>query len=224
MMPMFLATLKLQWRVSRAVVGIFTVLAFTAPLMAVYLRPPAGEAVVADYVSGWLHASQAVGQLVPMIALFFGVFLGMTSWSMDHLGRHVYALSLPVQRSMLVSLRFLTGVALTTLPVIGLGAGSLLATSMVQLPEGVHAYPVQLTVRFGLTVLVCFAIFFAISIATRRAILLTLGSMAAIALADVGVNSLLGRNLRLTELTIHFLTTWPGPLSLLVGRWGLFDV
>lgn len=224
MRHMYLATLKMQWRVSRAVIGIFTVLAFAAPLMSVYLQPSESGAVPADTVAGWLIASQTVGQIIPMVALFFGVFLGMTSWSMDHMGRHVYVLSLPLQRPLLVSLRFLAGVTLSALPVIGLGVGSLLATTMVQLPEGVHAYPVALTVRFGLTVLVCFAIFFAISIATRRAVLLTLASMAAIVAADVAVNSLIGRNLRLTENAVHYLTTWPGPLSLLVGRWGLFDV
>jgi len=99
------------------------------------------------------------------------------------------------------------------------------ATLAVSLPDGVHAYPVQLTVRFAMASIVCFAIFFAISIATRRAALATLGVICGVLLADLVIGSLNIKDAASVTTTVFYLlTTWPGPLSILVGRWALFDV
>ena len=170
----------------------------------------------------WLFAAQQLGQLVPYLALLAGVLLGLGAWASDHAGKHVYALSLPVTRSRYVLLRFAAGATLLLIPVAAIGVGALVATLSVTLPGGVHAYPLQLTARFLLATIVCYAIFFAVAISTRRAALALLGVIGGLLLADAvlwaaGVSAV-------TPTVFMWLTNWPGPLSILVGRWALFDV
>jgi len=151
------------------------------------------------------------------------VFVGMAAWTADHAGGHVYALSMPVSRPHFVLLRFAAGVALLLPVILAMGLGTAVATVAVDLPVGLHAYPAQLTARFALASLACFAIFFSISIATKRALLFTLGGVGGVLLAELLVQAL-GSEVSVTDTVLQLLTRWPGPLSILVGRWALFDV
>ena len=122
-------------------------------------------------------------------------------------------------------MNFGAGATLLAVPVVALGLGALVAALSVQLPSGIHAYPIQLTVRFALASLVCFSIFFAISIATKRAALAVLGVICGVLLADVLVLSLDFKDaVSVTGWLFQIVTTWPGPLAILMGRWALFDV
>src|SRR5205085_4145791 len=147
----------------------------------------------------------------------------MTAWAPDNAGRHVYALSLPVPRWKFVLLRFASGLLLLALPVATLGLGALIASRAVVLPPGIHAYPLQMTLRFALASIVMFAIFFTISIGTRRAVVLTLGLLGGLVLADIMLASF-GGNAVVLETAFSLLTTWPGPLAILMSGWALFDV
>lgn len=219
---MFKQVLYAQWLASRTPVLVFVVLAFTAPLATVYY----GSGVGLDgsgQVSAWLIGAEKIGAAIPIIALFVGVYLGIAAWAPDHLGKHVYALSLPVPRWMFVLLRFGAGATLLLAPLVALELGALLATMSVHLPEGVHAYPVQIALRFALASLTCFAIFFALSIATKRAILMVLAGAGGVLLTDV-VLSTFAKDVHFTESVFYLLTNWPGPLSIMMGRWALFDV
>jgi ABC-type transport system involved in multi-copper enzyme maturation permease subunit len=219
---MFAKVLKAQWTAARVMVISFALIAFTIPLGSVFYG---GNLVTGNeyQVSTWLFNSRIVGQAIPIVALVLGVLLGMSAWAADHAGRHVYALSLPVPRWQFVLLRFGAGAALLAVPVVALGAGATLAALSVRLPEGVHAYPLQLTLRFALSALLMFAIFFAISIGTRRVVLAVLGTLGAMALGDVLLGAL-GMNAVLVAGLYSLLTHWPGPLAILMGRWALFDV
>lgn len=219
---MFLQLLRSQWLASRQVVFVFVVLAFAAPLATVYYGGSLTTAG-ASQVSGWLLGAEKIGSSIPVIALFLGVALGIATWAPDHLGQHVYALTLPLPRPMFVLLRFGAGAVLLLGPVAALGLGALVATLAVDLPTGVHAYPIQLTLRFALASLFCFGIFFALSIGTKRALLLLLGLIGGVFLADLLVQTF-GGETHVTETVLYLLTNWPGPLSILLGRWALFDV
>lgn len=214
--------LKSQWISTRAIVLVMAVLAFAIPLGSVFYG---GDLTTSGpyQVSSWLSASRTVGQAIPVVALGLGVMLGMAAWAPDHSGRHVYALSLPVSRAKYVMLRFAAGSILMAIPVAALGLGAVLASAAVQLPAGVHAYPLQLTLRFALSALVMFAIFFTISVGTRRAVVLTLGAVGGIVLADVMLGAF-GGDAVVVATVYEALTTWPGPLAILMGRWALFDV
>lgn len=221
---MYKQVLKAQWLAARLPVALLAVLAFALPLLTV-TTGGGMENAPAERVAQWLYASQQVGVLIPGLALLAGLLLGIGAWAPDHAGKHVYALSLPVPRSMFVLLRFAAGATLIAAPVAALGVGALVATLAASLPDGVHAYPVQLTVRFAMASLVCYAIFFAISIATKRAALATLGVICGVVLADVFLSSLSIKDAAsVTGTVFDLLTTWPGPLSILMGRWALFDV
>jgi hypothetical protein len=221
---MYTQVLKAQWLAARLPVVLLAVLGFALPLLTVTYGGSLENAPT-ERVAQWLFASQKIGVLIPGLALLVGLLLGIGAWAADHAGKHVYALSLPVPRPMYVLLRFAAGATLLAAPVVALGIGSLVAALSVKLPSGIHAYPLQLTVRFALASLVCYAIFFAISIATRRAALAVLGVICGVVLADVLVSSLdLQAGAAVTGWLFNALTTWPGPLAILMGRWALFDV
>jgi hypothetical protein len=221
---MFKQVLKTQWLAARLPVVLLAVLGFALPLLTVTYGGSLENAPT-ERVAQWLFAAQKIGVLVPGLALLVGLLLGIGAWAPDHAGKHVYALSLPVPRPMYVLLRFAAGMTLLAGPVVALGIGALVASLAVRLPSGIHAYPLQLTVRFALACLVCFAVFFAISISTKRAALAILGVICGMVLADIVLAALdVGGAMPVTSSMFYLLTTWPGPLSILVGRWALFDV
>ncbi len=221
---MYRQVLIAQWIAARQTLLVFVVLAFAAPLTAVYFGT-SGVGADMGQVRGWLSGAEKVGVLLPILALFIGVFFGIAAWAPDHLGKHVYALSLPLPRWQFVLLRFGAGATLLAAPVAALGLGAALATLAVTLPSGIHAYPMHLTVRFALASLLCFSMFFSIAIATRRAVLSVLGVIGGVLLADlVYITFTGGSGSSITAALFEGLTTWPGPLAILMGRWALFDV
>ncbi len=221
---MYRQVLKAQWLAARLPVVLVALLGFALPLLIVTYGGSL-ENAPADRVAQWLFAAQRIGLLIPGLALLVGLLLGIAVWAPDHAGKHVYALSLPVPRAMYVLLRFAAGATLLAAPVVALGIGALVAALAVKLPSGIHAYPFQLTLRFALAALVCYAIFFSIAIATKRAALAVLGVICGVVLADILVSSLsLRAGASVTEWVFRILTTWPGPLAILMGRWALFDV
>ncbi|MGA2382419.1 MAG: hypothetical protein ABSG61_03200 [Gemmatimonadales bacterium] len=221
---MYRQVLKAQWLAARLPVVLLALLGFALPLLIVTYGGSL-ENAPSDRVAQWLYAAEKIGTLIPGLALLVGLLLGIGAWAPDHAGKHVYALSLPVPRSMYVLLRFAAGGTLLAAPVVALGLGSLLAVEAIKLPVGVHAYPLQLTIRFALAALVCYAIFFSISIATKRAALVVLALICGAFLADLvlAVLSVSG-SASVTTTAFYLLTNWPGPLSILMGRWALFDV
>jgi hypothetical protein len=219
---MYRQVLHALWSALRLPVVLLAVLAFAVPLLTVTYGGNLEDAPTGR-VAEWLFAAQQIGVLIPGLALLVGLLLGIGAWMHDHAGKHVYALSLPVSRGRYVWLRFAAGATLLLAPVATLGLGALIATLSVTLPSGIHAYPLQLTARFWLASLVCYAIFFAISISTRRAALVVLGLIGGVLLGDL-LLSALGAGASVTPTVFMWLTNWPGPLSILIGRWALFDV
>ena len=219
---MFARILVAQWKSARIVVTLAAVLAFVLPLGSVLYAGAIGDSA-GWQVASWLSASRMVGAIIPFVALGTGLVLGMVTWAPDHAGKHVYAMSLPVPRARYILLRYGAGLVLLGGPAAALLASSLIATLAVDLPRGVSAYPVQLTARFALTLALCYALFFAISIATRRAVLFTLGALGSMVVTDM-LLGLAGTRAVVTITVLEALTRWPGPLAILLGRWALFDV
>lgn len=211
--------MKVQWLRARIVAILAALVLLTLPLMVIRLGPP-GELY---NVGTWLRNAELMGRMIPAIMLVYGMSLAALTWSDDSRGNHVYALSLPLPRERYVLYRFLAQAPALVLPPAALLAGSLIAMTAVALPSGVHAYPVALALRALLAGLTCYAIFFVIANSPRRAGLIlcsVVGGLVAIdlLLGAVGVDeSVLGTVGRI-------MTTWPGPLAILTGRWALFDV
>jgi hypothetical protein len=211
-----------QWRLQPQLVLVLAVGAFALPLMAAFYQPGSLDNVDQP-VAPWLIGARQVGTLLPFLAALGGLVAASLTWSPDINGRFVYALSLPVPRPRFVMLRFAAGAILALIPAAGIGAGSAIGALAITLPEGIHAYPVALTVRFALATLTCFAIGFALIAAGKRVAYIVLGSMVAMVMTDVVLSAFEVR-LGLTELLFKALADWPGPFSILRGRWALFDV
>ena len=219
---MYKQVLHALWSAFRLPVLLLALLAFAVPLLTVTYGGQLADAP-SGRVAQWLFAAQQIGVLMPGLALLAGLLLGIGAWTHDHAGKHVYALSLPVSRGRYVWLRFAAGATLLVAPVAALLVGALIATLSVSLPSGIHAYPLQITGRFLLAALICYAVFFAISISTRRAALAVLGVICGVLFADL-VLTAVGVGTPVTPTVFMWLTNWPGPLSVLIGRWALFDV
>jgi hypothetical protein len=215
---MFGVMLKTQWKWTRMALLLCVLAAFAMPLMSVNsnIQEPAPRVLI--------NNMQTWGIAYAVLAGVAGLLLAWLAWASDHRGHHVYALSLPVARWQYVLMRFAAGVAFLVPIVTALAIGAVLATSSAGVvPNGLHAYPLALTLRFGFASLVAFAIFFAISAASPRAAGYVLGSICAVLAAEF-LTDALGFHWHLATHAVDFLMVYPGILSVFSGRWTLIDV
>ena len=217
---MYRAILFQQWRWTRLVVVLGTLAAFAVPLFS--LR---GAAAVMDHgtAAGFLGDLQSWGIAYPTLAGALGVLMAVTLWAPDHRGRHVYALALPVPRWRYVTLRYLAGLTLLAAPAAGLALGAFLASATVSLPPGLHPYPLALSCRFALAVLVAFTLFFSISAGTARTAGVILGLAATLVVAQI-LLSAAGTDADILMPVLNGVLSSPGPFAVFTGRWMLVDV
>ena len=221
MINMFRAVLYTQWKWSRLIVVLGTIAAFAIPLLSVQgaARADRGALQAQDL----LRSVQSWGSLYPLLATALGLLMAMAAWAPDHRGRHIHALTLPLERWRYVLLRFGAGFALLAAPIAAVLLGALLATWTGTLPPGLQAYPIALAVRFAFAVFVAFALFFAVSAGTARTAGIILGVIGTIILVQV-VAGIANIDLDLFSAAQAVLLLGPGPLAVFTGRWMLVDV
>jgi hypothetical protein len=214
---MFKALMAVQWKGTRGAALLATILGFAIPLASVQGYTPTDTS--AGYIIGRM---QAFGVAYALLAAGVGLAFAVVAWSPDHKGRHVYALSLPIDRSWYAGMRFGAGASFLVLPALGVLVGSLVAVAIRSFPPGLHGYPVSLALRFLLASGVAFSIFFAIAASTPKAAGIILGLVASVFIVAFIFSAatieydVLGR-------ASDFLFTEPGPLSVFTGRWMLID-
>ena len=218
---MFRAILFTQWKWARLPLLLGVVAAFGLPLAVVQPLPAlfaedSGSSLAIEFMGSF-------GPVFPLLATLLGLVLAVSAWAADHAGRHVYALSLPLPRWQLVLYRLGAGLTLLALPLLALWFGALLATSTVDLPAGIRAYPSLLGLRFALAALVAYALFFSISAGTTRTAGVVLGTIVGLFLAQ-WVLALVDSDVNLLGTLVEVLFVWPGPLDIFSGRWMLIDV
>jgi len=213
---MFKAILWSQWKQTRTLVLVTTVIAFGLPVAAMRMMAVSGGAM--DIVS----TMQAFGAMYPLLAALTGLLVAMAAWGADHAGRHTYALSLPVTRARYAAMRYGAGAAFMGVTVVGLLVGTLIVAASNVTPEGLHVYALPLTLRFALAAFVSYSIFFAISSATPQTAGVVLGAVAAVLLAQFLI-AVLDVNYDLLGQAVEFLLFQPGILSVFAGRWMLVD-
>jgi hypothetical protein len=220
---MYNALMKVQWKWTRLVVLIATVIGFAIPVGTVRFFDRSnyyGDRLTPGYV---IRAMQNAGVLYAFLAAGIGLFVAFLSWSYDQKGRHVYALSLPVSRARFALMRFAAGASFLLLPALGVLIGCLIATALIEIPPGMHAYPLQVAIRFTLSSLVAFAIFFAVAASSQRAAAVMLGGLAAFFVFAVMISAM-GVSTNFIERALDFIFAEPGVLSIFTGRWMLIDV
>ena len=217
---MFRAILFTQWKWARLALLPAAVLSFLLPIVSVQQL-----GAVQDGMSpgAFLEIHAGMGALYPMLSAVIALLLASGAWAADHAGRHVYALTLPIERGRLVLWRLGAGLSLLLLPVAALWVGCLLAAVSAQIPTGLTSYPNLLALRFALAALVAFGLFFAVAAGTSRTAAWVLALLAAWVLAQVLLSSV-GAQVDLVGPVLDRLFTWPGPFDVFTGRWVLIDV
>src|SRR2546426_1679214 len=166
MTAMFRAVLYTQWKWSRLIVVLGTVAAFAIPLLSLQGAARADRGAL--QAQELLRSVQSWGTLYPLLATALGLLMAIAAWAADHRGRHIHALTLPLERWRYVLLRFGAGFVLLAAPIAAVFIGSSLAVLTATLPPGMQADPIAVAVRFAFAVFVAYAVFFAVSAGTAR--------------------------------------------------------
>jgi hypothetical protein len=231
---MFREILFVSWKASRFGLLPIVMAAFGLPFLAVKGVRLGRILPNSELLRGTeiLYSAAEWAQLFPALAVAAGAVLALLVWNWDHRGEHVYPLSLPLPRWKYVLMKMGSGGILLVIPVAALWLGSLLAVSLVEIPDGLRAYPTALTFRFLLSALICFAIVFAMAAGTMRtAVLILVAWILLIFLGEVlppvlgglwGIPSLEG--FRFLRWFLTATMSWPGPFEVLAGNWMLIDV
>ena len=170
-----------------------------------------------------MRGFEVVGVGLGLLAFFAGFVLVAQAWAEDALGKHVYALSLPVPWSRYVAMRFGAGALTLVLPTVALWLGSLFVLTQVELPPTLRSYPGTLALRFYLGALLSYAIVFQIQyLSGRRAALVLLALVGGIGGISLGMD--LTGNGDLLSQASRWLFEWPGPLAVFAADWMLVDV
>jgi hypothetical protein len=214
------AVLAVQWQRARVLVILLSLAVFILPVFIVGQRYIEGPDFLR--IKALVDAAQSAGKLFPVLALGLGLALGVMAWADDQRAGHVYALTLPQSRERYVLMRYAAAGVLLLIPIASLLGGAIIASNAVDLPEGVRAYPLQLTARFSLAAFTCYSVFFALSIATRRAARIIAFALVLVIVGEL-VTTMFIENFSLVNTILHGATLWPSPFALLTGRWALFD-
>jgi hypothetical protein len=213
---MYRNILLTQWKWTRAIVLIATILGFALPLASLQTATSAGRA--ADFVA----RMQQFGVWYALLASATGLLVALTAWAHDQRGRHVYALTLPVSRAQYVMMRLTAGASFLVPPTIAVLLGALFVSFFGAIPDGLTTYPVALTLRFLFAATVAYALFFAIASATQKTAGIILGALATVLLTQYLLVTL-GFDLDLTRRLVEVLFRSPGIFSVFSGRWSLVD-
>ena len=222
---MFKALMKVQWKWTRVTVLVATIIGFAIPLASVRMFDPRGYMPDAVRISpGYvIREMQQAGVLYAFLAGAVGLFVAFIAWNADHKGRHIYALSLPVSRARYALMRFGAGSLFLLVPAAGVLIGCLVAVAIMDIPPGMHAYPLQVAIRFALASFVAFAIFFAAAASSQKAAASVLVAIAGFFLL-AAIISAMDTNVDLIGTAAKFIFAEPGMLSIFTGRWMLIDV
>src|SRR2546426_9091116 len=218
---MFDVILYTQWKWSRLIIVLGSPAGFALPIVSVQGAASGDRGALA--AGALLQTVQSWGGLYPLLAAALGLLVAIATWAPDHRGRHVHALTLPLPRWRYALLRFAAGLTLLAVPIAAVSVGALLAALTATIPSGLQVYPLALSLRFALAVLVAYAVFFAISAGTARTAGIILAVVAALVVVQV-VASIANLQLDLIGTSQVVLLHGLGPLAVFTSRWMLVDV
>jgi hypothetical protein len=217
---MFHTILFTQWKWSRGPLVLAACTTFALPLLSIRGQSMVFEELDARRV---LIAMRDWGYTYALAALGLGVLAGLIAWRADHAGRHVYALSLPVERWRYTLMRFGAGAVTLIGPIIALWIGATLATATATIPPGLEGHATALAFRFLLAVLVAYALCFAAGSTSPRIAGYVLGALGGLVVCDLLIDTVVGR-LGIVELLLEIGFGRYGLLHVFIGRWMLIDV
>lgn len=228
---MYQPMLFLHWKQVRLGLALLVVAAFALPLLASEgLGTPPGVDVASLYAYRFVGSFDAWLPFFPALAILIGMTLALTSWNWDHQLNHVYALSLPVTRWQYTVKKLLAGVTLALLPAAGFWVGAHVAAASINLPEGLHAYPNELAIRFFFAILLSYALLFAMAAGTIKTTVWITGIFIGFVFFGNVANDFLGyyyeffANQNVVLIVFEWMLDMGGPLEVFSGNWSLIDV
>lgn len=218
---MFAQALVTQWKWMRALIIGLAVIGLLVPLVG--LGRGHGFNFASDDVRELLRHVESVGWFIGILAAFTGSFVAINTWTNDHAGQFIYAMSLPVPRWHYVLLRYGAGAALLVPVTIAVGIGVTLTLSLSTLPPSVQSYGSLLVVRFFLASLLVYTITFALSSPAPR--IAAFVGLALFALVLVGMSlEIAGQSSSMVDRFFAGLFSVNGPFGIFFGRWVIIDV
>ena len=139
-------------------------------------------------------------------------------------------MSLPLARWEYAMLKMGAGVVLALIPATAMWLGAHLASASVALPEGLHAYPNQLGIRFFLAILMSYALLFAMAAGTTKTTVWIVSGVIAFFIVGDLLNGALAfyfpffESFNMVEATANWLIRAGGPFEVFTGNWTLIDV
>ena len=226
---MAMQMLFMHWRTVRFGMIPFVIAAFAVPLVLVQGMTASASTLGAVSASSAFSSQEAGLLFFPALAAAIGCVLALSAWNWDHKLGHVYALSLPVSRARYALMKFGAGAVLGLIPAAALFAGSLTALMSVNMPEGMHAYPVQLTGHFLFAELVLYALLFSMAAGTVRTTTIIASLVFGVPLLTaIGIKYLapVFPPLGLVDFGYWLADALEsfGPFRIFLGNWMLIDV
>lgn len=220
---MFRAMLRAQWIWSRAMMLAFFAAGFALPVVSV---PMAQRGVLGVLpASGLVQVGQIVGLLVAITVCVASVALVLQNWSADERGRHIYALSLPIERRRYLAYRLGGGFLLLAAIALVIWLGGMAASWLLELPDSLRAYPASLALRALMAAWLVHALAFLVrfGFGLRANRVLAGGVIVVAVILILPVESFPGR-LQWISLGARALVQPGGPLGILVSQWSFIDV
>lgn len=216
---MLKAIMRIQWKGSWHLVVALAVAAFALPIVSVRTGWAGNQANLPRF----LTELELWGLFYPALAAIAAVVIAASIWFSDRRGHHIYALLLPIPRWRYVLLHYAGGLMLLLPIALAIWAGAIIATTSLDLPPGLRAFPHALAAKFALSLLLLFGIAFAVAAASSRTLSISLRLLGLFIAAHIAVIMLApGTNLIWT--VVSELGRSPGPFAPLGGRWMLIDV
>ncbi len=222
--------LKLHWKASKWVLLPFLIMAFGLPVWGGRSAWAGINARIGDEVYLLLSGASMTALAYPIVAALVGATLALTAWNWDHAKGHVYPLSLPIDRWRYSTLKFGTGALLLMLPAALVAAGGLFTVAMVELPRGLHVYPLALASQFYLASFTIYGLLFALASGTIRTTVMVISASAVFAFFGDSLMDFTGNFVPGAEqispigYAVDMLISDNGPLHVFAGNWMLIDV
>ncbi len=194
--------------------------AMAAALPVLSVRVLLGQGLAADSMLV-LSAAAGIAPAFPLLAFIIGITVAVSAWQSDHAGGHVYALTLPIPRWHYALVRFAASFLLVVPVLVGFALSAAVVAAAIELPPGLHSYPLSLVVRFCAATIVVFSLFFALASGSRESAGWGLVALFAVVILDVAYQTSSGADFSpLAEL----LFGTKSPLAFFFGQWSLVDV
>lgn len=217
---MFRAVLFTQWKWSRGPLAVAACATFAIPFLSIRGGHTVFEGLDAR---GVLSLMQEWGFAYSIGAMSLGLIAGLIAWRADHAGRHVYALSLPIDRWRYTLMRYGAGALTLAAPMITLWLGAMIAVHTATIPLGLHAYPTGLALRFVLAALLAYSLCFAAGSTSPRVAGYALGTLGTIIVVNLVIEGTTGHSGTMDAFRGLLFDRY-GLLHVFTGRWMLIDV